>query len=211
MEQVADGLRSRVQVNLIDDNATLLELNLENTVKEKAQDILDQLIFEYNQEAIEDKNEVANNTARFIDERLEIISGDLDTVEVDLKNFKEDNRLTNIEAESSLIIENASDYRRREQEIGTQLELANSMLSFLDNNPENSDLLPANMGLEGEAVNEQIGNYNQLVLERNRILSGATERNPAVIRLNSQIEQLRATILAGLQRTQSNLRIALND
>ncbi|MCC4214240.1 GumC family protein [Leeuwenhoekiella parthenopeia] len=211
VEQIADRLRSKVQVNLIDDNATLLEFNLESTVKEKAQDVLDQLIFEYNKEAIEDKNEVANNTARFIDERLQIISQDLDTVEVGLKDFKEDNRLTNIEAESSLIIENASDYRRREQEIGTQLELANSMISYLQDNPENSDLLPANMGLEGEAVNGQIENYNQLVLERNRILSGATERNPAVIRLNSQIEQLRSTILSGLQRTQSNLRIALND
>ena len=208
---VADKYRQAVQINLIDDNATLLEFSLGSTVKEKAQNILDQLIFEYNKEAIEDKNEGAVSTARFIDERLKIISGELDTVEVGLEEFKEDNSLTNIEAEASLIIENASEYRKREQELQTQLSISRSMLSFLKNDSDNSGLLPANVGLESESVNTQIANYNQLVLERNRILAGATELNPTVTRLNSQINQLKANIINGLEQTLSNLRIAEND
>ena len=208
---VADKYRQAVQINLIDDNATLLEFSLGSTVKEKAQNILDQLIFEYNKEAIEDKNEVAVSTARFIDERLKIISGELDTVEVGLEEFKEDNSLTNIEAEASLIIENASEYRKREQELQTQLSISRSMLSYLKNDSDNSGLLPANVGLESESVNTQIANYNQLVLERNRILAGATELNPTVTRLNSQINQLKANIINGLEQTLSNLRIAEND
>ncbi|MEZ7495064.1 polysaccharide biosynthesis tyrosine autokinase [Leeuwenhoekiella aequorea] len=208
---VADKYRQAVQINLIDDNATLLEFSLGSTVKEKAQNILDQLIFEYNKEAIEDKNEVAVSTARFIDERLKIISGELDTVEVGLEEFKEDNSLTNIEAEASLIIENASEYRKREQELQTQLSISRSMLSYLRDDTENSGLLPANVGLEIESVNTQISNYNQLVLERNRILAGATALNPTVTRLNSQINQLKANIINGLEQTLSNLRIAEND
>ncbi|MFI8380428.1 GumC family protein [Leeuwenhoekiella sp. NPDC079379] len=211
LTDVADKYRESVEINLIDDNATLLEFSLGSTVKEKAQNILDQLIFEYNKEAIEDKNEVAVSTARFIDERLKIISGELDTVEVGLEEFKEDNSLTNIEAEASLIIENASEYRKREQELQTQLSISRSMLSYLRNDTENSGLLPANVGLESESVNTQIANYNQLVLERNRILAGATELNPTVIRLNSQIKQLKSNIINGLEQTLSNLRIAEND
>lgn len=209
-DDVADIFRELVEINLIDDNATLLEFSLGSTVKEKAQDILDQLIFEYNKEAIEDKNEVAVSTARFIDERLKIISGELDTVEVGLEEFKENNSLTNIEAEGSLIIENASEYRKREQDIETQLSISRSILNYLRNNEGNTDLLPANLGLEGESVNAQITNYNDLVLERNRILSGATELNPTVTRLNSQINQIKSMIASGLERNQSSLRIALN-
>ncbi|RXG27165.1 GumC family protein [Leeuwenhoekiella palythoae] len=207
---VADSYREAVQINLTDDNATLLELRLGSPVKQKAQDILDQLIFEYNKEAIEDKNEVAVNTAKFIDERLQIISGELDTVEVGLESFKEQNSLTNIETESQLIVENASEYRKREQEIQTQLSIAQSIINYLQEDAD-TGLLPADIGLEGESVNAQIASYNELVLERNRILSGATDKNPTVLRLNNQIEQLRQTILGGLERTVSSLEISLRD
>jgi len=205
---VADKYRQAVQISLTDDNATLLELRLGSPVKQKAQDILDQLIFEYNKEAIEDKNEVAVNTAKFIDERLQIISGELDTVEVGLESFKEQNSLTNIEAESQLIVENASEYRKREQEIQTQLSVAQSIIQYLQEEGSDSGLLPADIGLEGESVNAQITSYNELVLERNRILNGATKINPTVTGLNQRIEQLRQTIMGGLERTVNSLQIA---
>lgn len=211
VEEVAENYKSAVEINLIDDKATLLEFNLESANKQKAIDILDQLIFEYNKEAIKDKNEVAVNTAKFIDERLQIISGELDTVEVGLENFKEKNNLTNIDVESELIVSNASDYRKQEQEIQTQLSIAESMLEYLKEDKNESGLLPGNIGLEGESINSQIVNYNELVLERNRVLSGATPSNPTVVRLNNQIDQLQSIIAQGLSRTISNLRISLND
>jgi len=210
IELVADKYREKVEISVLEDNATLLELRLGSPVKQKAQDILDQLIFEYNKEAIEDKNEVAVNTAKFIDERLQIINGELDTVEVGLEEFKETNSLTNIDAESTLFIQNASEYRKREQELQTQLSIAQSVIGYLQEDGSTS-LLPADIGLEGESVNAQIATYNGLVLQRNRVLSGATEKNPTVLRLNNQIEQLRQTILGGLERTVSSLEISLRD
>ena len=101
---IADYLRNEIEVALIEQNATFLELSLESTVRQKAEDILNQLIFEYNKEAIEDKNQIALSTAEFINERLDIISTELDTVEVGLEEFKEANNLTNIEEEAKLFI-----------------------------------------------------------------------------------------------------------
>ncbi|SHF46515.1 capsular exopolysaccharide family [Salegentibacter echinorum] len=207
---VVGKYRNAVQVNLTDKNSSLLELSLVDPVKEKAQDILDQLILEYNRQAIEDKNLIASNTAEFIDERLAIINQELDSVEVGKEEFKEANQLTNIEAESELFIENASEYKKRQQEVGTQLELANAMINYLKTG-SNSDLLPANLGIEEAGVNDLIKEYNTLVLERNRILSGSTEKNPVVMRLSSQIEQMRANVLQSLQRMRSNFQIAQED
>lgn len=210
IDAVVGKYRGGVQVNLTDKNSSLLELSLVDPVKAKAQDILDQLIFEYNRQAIEDKNLVASNTAKFIDERLSIINQELDSVEVGKEEFKEANQLTNIEAESTLFIENASEYKKRQQEVGTQLELANAMINHLQTGT-NSDLLPANLGIEETGVNDLIKEYNTLVLERNRILSGSTEKNPVVKRLSSQIEQMRANVLQSLQRMRSNFQIAQED
>ncbi|SFN76574.1 GumC family protein [Salegentibacter flavus] len=210
VESVVQKYREDVQVNLTDKNSSLLELSLQDPVKSKAQNILDQLVLEYNREAIEDKNLVARNTASFIDERLAIINEELDSVEVGKEDFKESNQLTDIQAESEMFIENASEYKKRNQEVGTQLELANAMIDFLKASSE-SDLLPANLGLQGEGVNQQIEEFNSLVLERNRILSGSTERNPVVLRLNSQINQIKGNILQSLERMRSNLQIAQSD
>jgi len=207
LESAVSNYRAKLQINLTDKNSSLIELGLDDAVKAKAQDILDQLIFEYNQEAIEDKNLVARNTATFIDERLQIINEELDSVETGKENFKEANQLTDIEAESEMFIENVSDYNKREQEIGTQLELANTMISYL-NSDSGSDLLPANLGIQEQTVNTSIEEYNNLVLERNRILSGSTEKNPVVKRLNSQIEQIRGNVLASFERLRSNLRVS---
>jgi len=207
LESVVANYRSKLQINLTDKNSSLIELGLDDSVKAKAQEILDQLIFEYNQEAIEDKNLVARNTATFIDERLQIINEELDSVETGKEQFKEANRLTDIEAESEMFIENVSDYNKREQEIGTQLELANTMIGYLKSDA-GSDLLPANLGIQEQSVNTSVEEYNTLVLERNRILSGSTEKNPVVRKLNSQIEQIRGNVLASFERLRSNLRVS---
>lgn len=207
IEPVVLNYRERLQINLTDKNSSLIELSLDDEVKSKAQDILDQLIYEYNREAIEDKNLVARNTATFIDERLQIINEELDSVETGKENFKEANQLTDIEAESEMFIENVSDYNKREQELGTQLELASTMIEYLKGDSK-SDLLPANLGIKEESVNSRIEEYNQLVLERNRILSGSTEKNPVVVRLNNQIDQIRANVLESFERLRSNLKVS---
>ncbi len=210
VENVEQKYRENVQVNLPAEKSSLINLNLQDPVKRKAQDILDQLVLEYNKEAIEDKNLVARNTASFIDERLAIINEELDSVEVGKESFKEANRLADIETEAELFIENASDYRKKSEEIGTQLELTRAMISYLESGND-YELLPANLGLEGESVNQQITEYNSLVLERNRVLSGSTERNPVVVRLDSQIEQLQANVLKSMKRLQANLEITQED
>ena len=209
-ENIAKMYSAALSISNETENGTLLELSLSQQVSKKSEAIINQLIFEYNKEAIEDKNLVARNTRDFIDERLTIINTELDSVEEDKEEFKERNRLTDIQAESQLFIENASEYRNKELEIDTQLQLVNDMLDFLQSGNKGMTL-PANLGLNGEMINTQIQKYNTLVIERNRILSGSTEKNPVVVKLNSQIEQMQGIVIESLQRIKSNLQISKRD
>lgn len=210
LDDIAKNYSSDLNVSQQTDNGTLLELSLSGNVLEKSEAIIDQLIYEYNKEAIEDKNLVARNTRDFIDERLKIINEELDSVEFDKEEFKEINKLTDIQAESQLFIENASEYRNREIEVSTQIQVVNDMLNFLSTGNKNSTL-PANLGLNGEMINSQIDQYNKLVIERNRILSGSTQENPVVLKLDSQIKQMQNIVSESLQRIKSNLQISQND
>ncbi|MCZ2845019.1 MAG: polysaccharide biosynthesis tyrosine autokinase [Candidatus Bathyarchaeota archaeon] len=210
IDAIAVGYREKLQVNLTDKNSSLIELSLEDPVKDKAQHLLDQLVRQYNSEAIEDKNLVSMNTANFIEDRLEIITRELDSVETGKEQFKKENKLTDIEAESELFIENASDFRNRQLETETQLELARTMIDYLKSD-EGDGLLPSNLGFKEEGVVSIIQSYNQLVLERDRILAGSTDRNPVIVNLNNQISQIRANVLQSLKNLLTSLQIAQKD
>lgn len=210
IESVVAYYQSQLIAELVDENSTLIRLGIEGVVPSKSQDVLDQLIVEYNKEAIIDKNLVASNTAEFINERLKIINFELDSVEIDKEAFKEQRELTDIQAESELFLENASDYKKKRQELTTQVQLASAMLDYLEEG-NNSDLLPANLGLEGEGVNKQVSDYNQLVLERNRVLEASTVKNPVIVSLDQRIEQMRSVVKKSLQRLKSNLDISMKE
>ncbi len=207
---IANTYRAKLQVRLEDKNSSLVDLGLDDPIREKSEDIINQLVFEYNRQAIEDKNLVATNTAKFIEERLNLITGELDSVESGKREFKQENNLTDIQSESQLYIENASEFNKKMQDLETQLELTRSMLNYMKQN-NGSDLLPSNLGLQGSGINENISQFNELVLQRDRILNGSTEKNPVVIGLNSQIDQLKNNIYSSLQNVQSNLRISKGD
>ncbi|MBW2937429.1 polysaccharide biosynthesis tyrosine autokinase [Aureisphaera sp. CAU 1614] len=192
------------------NNSNVVVISMQSPVRSKAEDFINELVFQYNRDAIEDRGQVAKKTSDFIDSRLEIITKELDSVETNKESFKSSNRLTNIEAQAQLILENASDFEKRQFNVNTQIELANTMIDYMENS-SNNDLLPSNIGIEGGDVSESVNNYNELVLQRNRLLKSSTAKNPVVVNVNDQIEEIRQNILNSLKNTTNSLKVSLRD
>lgn len=209
-ENIVSYYRSAIQVNPVVRNSSVIQLSLNDPVKDKAEYILNELVVQYNKDAIDDRNMVATNTARFIDERLQIITQELDSVETDKVVFKQDNRLTNIEAEAQMFLENASDLNKRQLDITTQMSLVDNIINYLAED-DLTALLPSNLGISQDGLQGLIQNYNQFVLERNKLLRSSTEQNPVVVNLANQISQLKANVLRSLNNVKSSLETSLRD
>lgn len=210
VENVALDYQQKVVIENEIKSSNVLELSMLTPVTEKAEDFLDELVSQYNQDAIADRNEIARKTSAFIDSRLAIITRELDSVERDKQIFKSDNRLTDIQAEAQIILENASEFNKKQLDVGTQLELSQSMIDYMENS-SNNELLPSNIGIESEEVAGAVNNYNQLILYRNKLLQNSTEKNPVVQNVNTQIEQMRSNILNSLKNSSNALKIAMKD
>lgn len=210
IENVALDYQQKVVIENEIKSSNVLELNMLTPVTEKAEDFLDELVSQYNQDAIADRNEIARNTSAFIDSRLEIITRELDSVERNKQVFKSDNRLTDIQAEAQIILENASEFNKKQLDVGTQLELSKTMIDYMENS-SNNELLPSNIGIESEEVAGAVNNYNQLILYRNKLLQSSTEKNPVVQNVDTQIEQMRSSILGSLKNSSNALKIAMKD
>lgn len=205
-EAVASSLRGQIEVTQVSKNSSVIRLDLISPTTEKAQDILNELINQYNIDAANDRNMVSQNTADFIQSRLQIITEELDSVETGKVRFKEDNRLTDISAEGQLFLENASEFNKRQLEVETQIQLVNTMRDYLVN-IDIGDLLPANLGIEKEGFSTEIEAYNTLVLQRNKLLQSSTPKNPVVVGIESQIADLRGNVMTSLQNVKTSLDI----
>ena len=204
-------LQENLAVQATTKNSSVISLSLVSPIRNKSEAIINRLISAYNDDAIDDQNLVSKNTAEFIDKRLDIITQELDSVESNKVNFKQENRLTDIQTEGQLFLENASEYEKRSLDVSTKLELTNNMIDYLEDG-SNKELLPSNLGItEDDAMAQSIQNYNELIMERNRLLRSSTEKNPVVVSLTNQIAELRSNVLQSLNTARSTLRVTSQD
>ncbi len=210
VEVVALNYQSRLMVDNEVRSSNVVELSILSSITEKSEDFLNKLVIEYNNDAISDRNEIAKKTSKFIDSRINIITRELDSVERNKELFKTNNRLTDIQAEAQIILQNSSEYDKKQVDVSTQLELSNSMIDYMENSSKN-ELLPSNIGIQSENVAGAVSNYNQLILYRNKLLQNSTAKNPVVVNVNNQIEQLRSSILGSLKNSSNALKIAMKD
>jgi capsular exopolysaccharide synthesis family protein len=197
-------------VTPLSKTSSVVELSIVDPVTKKAEIFLDNLVQIYNEDAVADKNFISENTSQFIANRLKLITEELDGVEQDVERFKKSNNLTDIESEAKLFIEGSSEYSNKAIEAEIQLNVVSSLLDYMKRST-NSDLLPTNIINGSSDASGLIVSYNQLILDRNRILKSATEVNPTVVKLDQEISSLKSNVYSSLARLQSNLNIQKRD
>lgn len=210
LESVTASFQGRLKVEPISKTSSVVEVSIVDPVIQKAEVFLDNLIQNYNEDAAADKSFISENTSKFVANRLLLITQELDGVEKEVQSFKTSNKLTDIDTEAKLFIEGSNEYNKKRVEIEIQLNMVGSMLEFIHKSTP-SDLLPTNMISSDEGANGLMNSYNQLVLERNRILKSATVDNPTVVKLDQQLASLKTNVAESLRRLQSNLNIQKRD
>ena len=208
--QVAESYKARLKVMALSKNTSVIELSFVDPVLYRAEDFLDALVRNYNQDAIDDKNFISENTSKFIEQRLKLISQELEGVEKDAEEFKKTNKVTDITSEAGLFLENASEFEKREIETETQLKVVNTMLDYMKNTT-NENLIPANILTSDVNAVGLIDQYNQLVLERNRILKTAGPKNSMVLAVDKKIASLKSNVSSSLNQLKASLQIKKND
>ena len=207
IENTSINFKSRISVRAKNKRSSLLDISLKSTNKDKAFDFINTLVDEYNKEAIRDKNLVSKNTIEFVDQRLDRISKELNVVELNKTKFKKGNKLTDIKAEAQLFIDQVGGSQKSILENETQIDLNTSILNYLENKTDEFSLLPANIGINNQSINQSITSYNDLILERKRLLENSTELNPLVKDLTYNITSIKANLLEALRNQKKNLEV----
>lgn len=199
-----------MHIALSGKESSVLVFSINDTYPSRASSILSTLIDVYNEMWINNKNRAAINTTDFINERLVVIEKELGLVEDALKQYKSKNNLTDIKAVAQSYVTESSEYATKAFEVNNQLSIAQYIKEYL-NNPANSlSLIPSNLGLTSTSVEAQIKEYNDIVLQRDRLLSGGGENNPMVTDLNAALASIRSAILRSIDNLIATLQLQLS-
>lgn len=208
----AANYRAGLSIVPLSSSSTIAAINVKDTHIRRAADFTQELVSLYNQDTNAEKNEVAQKSADFIEERISIINRELGTTENELAEFKQRSGLTDLSSDAQQALQESSRYEQLYAENATQINLVNYLRDYINNPANNNEIIPANVGLSDMNLTSAIDKYNNLVVERKRLLRTSSESNPAIVNLNAGIEAMRHnvqttvnSVLKGLQITQSNI------
>lgn len=201
---------SRVQVSQKDKESTMLQLAISDYSTERAEDVLRTLLDAYNDAWLEDKNKVATNTSKFINERLRVIETELGNVDRSISTYKSNNLISDAPNASQVYIQKTEANSDRILDLRNQLYMADIMRKIAANS-QKLELLPANSGIRSVSFEAMVNDYNATILQRNRLVKNSSTDNPAVTEIDARIAERRQAIVATIDNLVMTLRAQLRD
>ena len=206
--KLINSLSNQIKVSSNSKTGDNIDITIEGSNPKRNESILNSLIDAFEKQQIKDKQKIFSLSIDFINERLVIIKNEIDSLSFQSIGFRSDNSIFSAEAQTSTALSSISTIDQQQFSLATQKALAESLKENLEGQDDFS-LLPSNIGLESGNVNELVLSYNELVLERKNLLAGATTKNPFIVQISDQLNDLRRNIFTSINNYISSIDTSL--
>lgn len=211
MQNSVEYYSKMLKGDLADKEADVIDLSIKDVSPQRAVDILNMVVEVYNESWAEDKNKIAVATSGFIDERLRVIEKELGVVDTEIMDFKSEHLVPDLEAAAKLSMEQDAEMTSQMLETTNQLAMATYVKDYLANPSNANAVIPVNTGVGSQQLEMQISTYNNVLLNRNNLVSASSEKNPLVQDYDAQLRGLREAIVRAVNAQVSALNTALSN
>ena len=194
-------------VEPLSKTTSIAVLTRNDYIPERAKQYLNHLVTVYNRQANEDKNIIAVRTEEFINQRLEKINAELGSTDGAIERYKRNNNIIDAASSAQLSLSQSNEADISLRDINTQIMLMQSLKEYMQTPTNKYQTLPSNVGLKDPSAASLIGQYNQIALERNRVLRSASEHSPVIQELTSQLDALVSSINGAIDQSKRGLEI----
>ncbi len=211
IKNTANSLLSQLTTGLSGNASNLISISFDGEIPQRNEDILNELLKVYNEAAILDKNILAANTLKFVDDRLKYVVHELDSVEGSLQSFRSSNKLTNISAQGEIFLQTVAQNDQQISDINVQLAILDQVSSYVNSNRGLTGIVPSTMGVADPGLTILLKQLSELELQYEQTRKIVPENNPAVISLVDGIAQLKPAIVDNISNQRKNLQAARAD
>lgn len=202
--------KSKFDAFFTSKTASVITLKYEDVSMQRAEDILNMIIKVYQEGWMDDKNQIALSTSRFITERLSVIEKELGNVDSDISSYKSRNLVPDVSEAARMYMTNANQANNELLNLNNQLYMLTFIREQLMDNTKKNQLLPSGMLSHNAGLESQISKFNELQMQRNNLASSSSEGNPLVKDLDQQLATLRTAVSGSLNNTINQVRIQIN-
>ncbi|MFT4851334.1 MAG: tyrosine-protein kinase Etk/Wzc, partial [Sediminicola sp.] len=206
VDNAVNSLLGSVSIGVLNEKTTVLSLRVENAVPEKGKDILQKLLDEYSFNTLEDKNRAATNTLRFIEERLNIVTQELGSVEKDVEQYRRQKGVTDLSAEAGLFLERLQSNDGKLNELDINLRVLDGVDSYIKSD-QVENIAPATLGVNDPVLGNYIGELSRLNMEKSQLSQTVQDNHPLMESVNSQMRNVKTAIRENLKNQKSNLLV----
>lgn len=204
----AQGLQGGLKVVQTNEQSTILTLTFEGENSALGKDVLNTLMAVYDTLMVEDKNRIAANTLRFINDRVLELNDTMRGVEGTLTNFMVNNKVFDIDNQSKAYLDKLSDATKLKNEQDVKIKIVQFLLDYISDKKNMHELVPTNLGIEEPALAQMVFEYNRLTLERDKNIKTTPESNPLIVSMDETLDKLRRNIYQALTEVKQGYQIA---
>jgi capsular exopolysaccharide synthesis family protein len=185
--------------------SSIVNLSYRDAVPQRAEDILNQLIISYKQSEINEKDALAKNTLKFVEERLSIVSHDLDSIEKKVQQYKSGRGAVDIGAQGQLYLQNVSANDQKLSEVNAQLSVLDQVEKFVKSKENGGGIVPSTVGVSDPMLSQLMERLYAYELEYEKLKKTVGENNPNLVSIRDQINKIKPNILQNIQSQQQSL------
>ncbi len=209
LADAAEALEESLSVVIPNKQVSTINLILKNSRRDRGVLVLNTLISEYIRGNIEQKNAFADSTIDFINNRISIVDQELSGIEKKVQNFKEDNHIADLKAQSDELIGSETDSRTALTQAEVQQQIAESAIKYLEDSANNHRPVPSLLQSPDPTFLLLLDKYNTLQVEADKLALSSTANNPMMRNLDNQIAGLRHDILTNLKNQLSGIKLGV--
>lgn len=216
-EDISGDLLARLSVSPVSKLSTVISLKISDPSPSRARTILNKLIEQYNKASINDKNSLAINTLAFVEDRLNHVAYELDSIEKKVQRFKTSRGAIDISTQGKLFLQNVSENDQKLGAINMQMAVLDQVEQYVQSKKGGGGLAPSTLGINDPLLSQMLEKLNALELDYEKKVRTTGENNYSVVSISDQINKIKPGILEnihnqrnGLEASRKNLSVTNN-
>ena len=209
MAVVEDMKKKSLTLAVSSRDASIIDIKCKDVSKQRSTDIINAIIAEYRKETNEDKDRETETSSRYVEERLFSLENELRSLDKRVGEYKSKTMMPDLEVMAKVYAENAKEISTAHMELSSQLYVAQAIRDYLRDKSKKDELLPALLVTENKGLQEQVGEYNALQLQRSKLIASSNKDNPLVADLDKQLSAMHDAVLTSAENAIKQLQIQL--
>lgn len=213
----AEMLSENVSADIASKLSNVIQLRMETPYVDYGKAVLNKIIELYNERGIQESANMNEMTARFLDQRLDMVARDLSSAEKQIQNYKESNGIVDVSHETLYQSTRRAQLDEELVRAQTAMNIIGMIHDFVSDPAHRHKMIPA-LGLSeelaqgfSESLSQPIKTYNELITKRIELTRSAKPGNRQLQILDEQIATQQANLISSINQARAEATRSMAD